>query len=274
MSAPIVACVLASVLYGVGAVLQGAGARRCQADSSVKGLATIVGQGPYLAGLACDLVAWGFTMYAIHHLPQFAVQTTLAGSVAVTALLAWGFLRCPLRARDGLAIGLGLVGLVLVGLAAGPVHDRGAQVTTETVLTVVVPFGAFLGVVVVRRSGPVARAAVAGLLFSLGAASARTLELSAHPMALVVQPTAWAVVGYVVAGLVVHARSLEGGKVGPVTAALWSSEILVAAAAGFVLFGDRVRPGAMWTALLGVTLSLGATVLLATSPSHADAVAA
>lgn len=172
-----------------------------------------------------------------------------------------------------MAIGLGLVGLVLVGLAAGPVHDRDAPVTTETILTVVVPFAAFLGVVVVRRSGPVARAAVAGLLFSLGAASARTLEFTPHPGGMLVQPTAWAVVGYVAAGLVVHARSLEDGRIGPVTAALWSSEILVAAAAGFVLFGDRLRPGELWTGLLGIALSIGATVLLATSPSHTSAVA-
>lgn len=270
MSAPVIACVVAALLYGVGAVLQGAGARRCDAAEGARGVAAIVGQAPYLGGLGCDVVAWALTMYAIHHLPQVAVQTTLAASVAVTAVLARCFLRSPLRTLDAVAIALGLAGLVMVGMAAGPVRERDSLILTETVLTTVVPFAAFLGVVAVRRAGPVARAAVAGLLFSLGAASARTLEMTTHPLALLAQPTAWAVVGYAGAGLVVHARSLEAGSVGPVTAALWSSEILVAAAAGFVLFGDRVRPGAWLIGLVGVILSVGATVLLALSPSHSS----
>lgn len=270
MSVPVVACVAASFLYGVGAVLQGVGARRGGGQEGLQGLASIMGQGPYLAGLGCDLAGWAMTMYAIHHLPQFAVQTTLAASVAVTALVAWCFLRTPLRRRDALAIAITLVGLVLVALAAGPAPaDLDGQATRAVLAAVVTP-AALLALLVVRRCGPVARAGVAGLLFSLGAASARTIELGPTPWHLFAQPTAWAVLGYVGAGLVCHARSLEDGKVGHVTAVLWSSELLMAGAAGFLLFGDRVRPGAQWTALLGLALSIVAMVLLSTGPGHTD----
>ena len=128
-----------------------------------------------------------------------------------------------------------------------------------------------VGVVAVRSQRPIVAAVVAGLLFSLGAAAVRTLELGRAPAGLLAQPTAWAVPVYLGAGLVVHARSLQNGDVGPVTAALWATEILVAAAAGYMLFGDRVRPGAFLWAMSGMLLALGATIHLALSPSHAAA---
>lgn len=267
MSWPIIASVAAAGLYGLGAVLQSLGARR--GGSGIQGLATIFRQGPYVAGLVCDLVGWLLAMYAVNHLPLFAVHTTLAGSVAVTVVLARLLLRTPLRGVDGAAIGAVLVGLVLVGFAAGPRPDTVGGTNARVVLTLAVPLAGLLGGVAVRGRRPIVAAAVAGLLFSLGATTVRTLELGPPLVGLLVQPTAWAVAAYLGAGLVVHAHSLRKGSVGPVTAALWATEILVAATAGYVLFGDRVRPGALWWAMTGMVLALGATIQLALSPSHA-----
>lgn len=265
-----VACMAAAGFYGLGAVLQSVGARRA-ARYGVPKVSTILGQRPYLAGLGCDLVGWMLTMYAVNHLPLFAVHTILAGSVAVTVILAWLLLRTPLRRVDGAAIGAVLIGLVLVGLATGPTLDATGSTRARVMLLLAVPVAGLLGFAAVRSFAPIGAAMVAGLLFSLGAATVRTLAFGRGPVGLLAQPNAWAVPAYLGAGLVVHARSLQRGSVGPVTAALWATEILVAATTGYMLFGDRVRPGAFGWALVGTLLALGATVHLARSPSHAAA---
>ena len=269
MTWPIIACVTAAVLYGLGSVLQSLAARRAPA---AKGLGAVIRQLPYLLGLLCDFVGWLLAIYAVHHLPLFAVQTTLASSVGVTAVLAWLLWRTPLRKVDTLSIGAVLVGLALVAYAAGPAPETDGGTRARLVLAVGVPIAGLIGLVAARSSRPIVAAAVSGLLFSLGATTVRTLELGTSPGALLAQPTIWAFLAYAVSGLVLHAHSLRTGHVGPVTAALWATEILVAATTGYVLFGDRVRPGALPAAVIGTVVTLGATVQLALRPSPGPAV--
>ena len=266
MNWPIIASISAASLYGLGAVLQSLAARR---SSPMEGLATIIRQAPYLAGLVCDLVGWLLTIYAVNHLPLFAVHTTLAGSVVVTAVLAWLLLHTPLRGIDAIAIGAILAGVVLVGSAAAPPADTNGGTKARVVLALGVPVAGMLSLLAARLSLPIVAASVSGLLFSLGATTVRTLELATSPSKLLVQPTAWIFVAYTIAGLVVHAHSLRTGSVGPVTAALWATEILVAATAGYLLFGDSVRQGALPRAVIGTFVTLSATIQLALRPSIA-----
>jgi drug/metabolite transporter (DMT)-like permease len=262
----VLACVVAALAYGSGAVLQSFGARN-RGAVGVRGLAVMMRQGWYAAGLACDLVGWLLTMYAVKHLPMFAVHSTLAGSVAVTVVLARIFLRAPLRRSDGAAVAVVLAGLVLVGLAAESSTEPGGGSLARTALAVgLVPAG-ILAFVAVRTRRPIVAAIVAGTLFSVGAASVRTLDLSDAPVGLLGQPTAWAVPFYLGAGLLVHARSLQNGNVGPVTASLWATEVLVASVVGYVLFDDSVRPGTLPLAVVGMLVALGGTVHLAFAPS-------
>jgi drug/metabolite transporter (DMT)-like permease len=266
MNMAAIACVCAAVSYGSGAVLQSFGARR-SAGSGVRGLIAMMRQGWYAAGLLCDLVGWLLTMYAVKHLPLFAVHTTLAGSVAVTVVLARVFLHAPLRRIDRVAVAVVLGGLLLVGLAAESSPEPGGGSLARTALALgLVPAGA-LAVAAVRSGRPIGAAIVAGLLFSLGAASVRTLDLDDVPEGLLGQPTAWAVPLFLGVGLLVHARSLQNGNVGPVTAALWATEVLVASVTGYVLFDDSVRPGTLPIAIVGILMALGATVHLALVPS-------
>ena len=269
MNTAAVACVAAAGAYGTGAVLQSFAAKKSEA-AGIRGLAVMMRHGWYLAGLACDLVGWLLTIYAVKHLALFAVHTTLAGSVAITVVLARLFLRTPLRRIDGVAVAVVLAGLVLVGLAAESPAEVGVGSKARVVLTLGLMPAALVALAVGRGRRPIAAAMTAGLLFSLGAASVRTLDLSDAPLGLLRQPTAWAVPLYLGAGLLVHARSLQHGNVGPVTASLWATEVLVASVAGYVLFDDSVRPGTLVWAITGMVLALGATVHLALAPSHAS----
>ena len=64
-----------------------------------------------LCGLALDTVGWVASRFALHTLPVFAVQTMLAGSLAVTVLAARVAFGTRLRRETQAAIVLAMVGL-------------------------------------------------------------------------------------------------------------------------------------------------------------------
>ena len=70
----------------------------------------------YLGGLGCDGVAWLLSLLALRRLPTFAVQSLLAGSLALTVLLARVFLGvAAARAGDTAAVLLLVAALAVVG---------------------------------------------------------------------------------------------------------------------------------------------------------------
>ena len=78
----------------------------------------------------------------------------------------------------------------------------------------------------------------------------------------------WAVLIYAVLALGLHASALMRGRVGAVTAAMWSTEVLVASIIGAVALGDHVRRGWGIPAIVGIAITLAATLELARSPAQ------
>jgi hypothetical protein len=115
------ACALtATVSYGVGTVLQAAGARRVHSAErlDVMLLARLARQSRYLGGLALDAVGFIAALVALRTLPLFVVQAAIAGSLGVTAAVASVVFGFRLRASEKAAIGLLLFGLVLLCISA------------------------------------------------------------------------------------------------------------------------------------------------------------
>jgi hypothetical protein len=117
-----------------------------------------------------------------------------------------------------------------------------------------------------RWSTPVVTGAAAGLAFGGAALCARAIP--DHP-ALATQPLVYALLAYGVAGMIAYAHALGHGEVGPVTAALWVTEIVIPAALGVAVLGDHARPAWAPAAVLASAAALAATVVLATSPAQA-----
>lgn len=128
--------------YGVASVVQ------AHAALSATGI-DIVKHPAYLTGIALDGLAWVLSLVALGSLPLFAVQSMLAGSLAVTMILAAGVLKIPLTRRDWWAIGVVTCGLLALGIAGAVLYARALEVGTATavlwVIEVVVP--GLLGVV-------------------------------------------------------------------------------------------------------------------------------
>lgn len=242
----------AAVLYGVGTVLQALG---------VTGRPVV-----YAIGLVADLFGFLASLLAVRRLPLFVVESAVASSVAVTALLAVWWLGARLGRREVgalVSVGLGLVGLAATAHegAGRPVGHTGELWLCASVAPVL---AAAAAAYLSRRawSGPVL-AVVAGLGFGGTAVAARILRVHTPWWHTVAEPALWALAAYGVVSLVAFGYALTRAKVTAVAAITFVVETLVPAAIGVAWLGDRVRTGTAPLAVLGLVLTLGGCLVLA-----------
>ncbi|WP_127131876.1 hypothetical protein [Georgenia sp. SYP-B2076] len=266
MTLGLAAALLGTLGYGAGSVLQAAATARASGPAALR-------HPLYLAGLGCDLVAWLASLLALRSLPLFVVQALLAGSLAVTVLLARVFLGTRMRGRDLLAV-VAVAAALAVVAAAGGAQSAGAAPAGFTGAVLAGLGACVLALLVLyRRGGWPALAAVAGAAFSGAALCARAIQgpgpAGAGPVGLLTDPLVWAIPAFGLVGLMAYARSLERGNVGAATAVLWVVEILVPALVGVWALGDSVRPGWQLAAAAAIALAVAGCVTLALSPSQA-----
>lgn len=257
-----VAALAGMLLYGVASVMQAYAAKRASG-------AAVLRHPGYVGGLVCDGLAWVCSVIALATMPLFLVQSLLAGSLAVTVLLAVPVLGVKPTRRDVLAIAVVTVGLVLVSASAAtestsPVPEWFPGVLMGAAVLVVV-----LSAALYRRGGTVALAVLAGLGFSAAALGARAAHLGEEPWLTTLEnPLTWTVLVAGICGAVMYARSLERGAIGPATATLWVVEVVVPGAIGLLWLGDAVRPGWGPAALVGIAAAIAGCAALAHSPAQ------
>ncbi|GAB3868196.1 hypothetical protein GCM10028801_43770 [Nocardioides maradonensis] len=242
----------AALLYGAGTVLQARG---------VTGRPIV-----YAAGLTGDLLGFLASLLAVRHLPLVVVQSAVASSVAVTALLAVWWLGARLGRREVAGIAAVAVGLVALAAAARegaarPIGHRGELWLCACVAPILVAgAAAYLS----RRSwsGPVL-AAVAGLGFSGTAIAARVLPLRTPWWRTATEPALWALAAYGLIALVAFGYALTRAKVTAVAALTFVVETVVPAGVGAVWLHDRLRPGTTPLAVVGLVLTLAGCWVLA-----------
>lgn len=261
-----VALALAVVSYGVGTVLQAMGARRSaktyNGERRQSSLIVVLTHPLTLCGLALDALGWGMSRFALHTLPVFAVQTMLAGSLAVTVLAARVAFGSRLRRETQAAIVLAMVGLVLVGISAEGETTKAPGGALVLALGLGIPAMVVVAWVWTRRS-PVAAGALAGAAFGASALCARAIGEIDGVVDLLASPLVWMMLVYAALGVERFTRALEHGSVSAVTAAMWVAEIVPAAAVGAVWLGDHPRPGWWPVAIGGMALTILATLRLA-----------
>ncbi|MCH8614128.1 hypothetical protein [Arsenicicoccus dermatophilus] len=265
MGLGLAAALAGMLLYALASVSQGLAASRAEGSAVLRHPA-------YLTGLGCDALAWVASLVALTRMPLFAVQSLLAGSLAITVLLARVVLHARTSGRDWAAIGVVSLGLVLVALSSGAESDAGAPQGYPTAVTVLA-VAAVVALAALWRRGPaLVLGGLAGVGFSGLALAARAVHVGAGgPLDVVrevaLQPAAWALVASGVVGAVAYARALERGSLGPVTAVMWVVEVLLPGVVGVLVLGDTVRPGWGLAALAGVAVAVAGCVVLAFSPA-------
>ena len=263
----LIAAALAAVLYGVASVFQAIAARRTAPTDAVdpRVLMRIVRQPWFLAGLAADGAGFVAQFWALQTLPIFVVQSALAASLAVTAVVAVPLLGLVLAGRQWAAVGGVCVGLVLLGLSAGAENAHIPSLAFQFALLGAVAVLALAGAAANRLPGSVRATSlglVAGLSFGVVAIAARSLgEMS--PARLVREPAAYAVVAAGVVAFLYYTIGLQRAAVTTVTAALVIGETVLPSVVGVLVFGDGTRPGFLPLALVGFVLAVACSLSLA-----------
>jgi multidrug transporter EmrE-like cation transporter len=256
----------AMILNSVAGLLQAAATRRVHHHRP------LVTQPGYLTGLAVDGLGWVCTAVALRHLPVFAVQAVLGGTIAVTTLAARLLYGSKLQPVDRIAVGACLVGLVLVAASAGADEPSDVSVTAYVVLF---STGAGLAVAAVAlwnssRAWPLA--IVAGLGFGGTSLAVRAVHLPAGShlgvVGLLTQPAPYLVLAYCAIGLSSYSRALGLGTVSRVTAVFMVTEVLFPGFIGIAVLGDAVRAD-WWPSLAaGLVLAVAGVIVLAHSPAQ------
>ena len=214
MALGLVAALAAAVAYGVASVLQAVGARRLESGPvDARFLLRLTRSLPYVAGLALDAAGFVATIVALRVLPLFVVESAIAASVGVTALVAVRFLGARLSASDRVALvvlGIGLIALAVSAQAEGASPLARSAPADRA------------GGLAARRGGHRCRrpqapgrapvlAAAAGLGFSAVGVAARALQPPAEWWRLVAEPLLWALVVGGGVALIAYAAALQRG---------------------------------------------------------------
>ncbi|MFP5347143.1 MAG: hypothetical protein ACLGIA_08955 [Actinomycetes bacterium] len=264
MIAGLLAAVVGALGYGFGSVLQGIGASRASGP-------LVMRQPAFVAGLALDGLAWLSSLVALRFLPVYAVQSLLAGSLAVTVLVVRLISGTPMRRRDLAAVVVIVLALATVAGAAGHQSPRTPPAAFGIALLVSLAAVVVVLAVTYARGHPVVLAALAGVAFSGAALSTRAVHASpGHWTAILFEPLALAVLGFGLVGTLAYARSLESGAVGTVTAVLWVVEVALPAGVGVLVLQDGVRRGWAVPAFVAAVAALAACCVLATSPAQSS----
>ena len=261
---------LGAVGYGVASVLQAIGA-----GQDAGAMQTLTNPW-YLVGILLDGLAWLASLVALRTLPVYQVQAILAGSLAVTVLLARFTLKHRLRRADLAAIVVTIAALVALAASSGPQPPADLSTSARLVLALAAVPVALAGWAAVGAGLPTVTGALAGLAFGGAALCARAVTLPAHALAhpahdidvIAADPLAWGLAGFGITGMLLYALALEHGNVGPVTALLWIMEVVAPSIVGAWLLGDTVRAG--WLPVAGIALvaaTAAAGVLAVASPS-------
>lgn len=269
----LIAALMAAVAYGAATVLQSVGVRRFAAAPSRPWSGRLLAGRLYAVGLGLDAVGFLASLVALRTLPLFVVESAIASSVGVTALLSAIVLKLRLSRREVLALAAIGVGLISLAVSASEGPAVRPAMTGPLLLLATVPVGAMIVLGWSRprasRTGVALLSGAAGLAFGAVGVAARVVDVPQHWWQAAGSLLVVVLVMHAALALTAYAIALERGRVTTVAAITFAVETVVPAVIGLVWLGDAVRPGLLWAGLaaLGFALSLGGSIALA---SHAE----
>jgi hypothetical protein len=263
-----VCALFAAVCFGVASAMQAVAARAARDDRQgidPRLLIRLLGQWRYVVGIGLDVLGFVGQVAALRSLPLFLVQATMAGSIAVTAVLATRWFGVVLSRAEWGSVVVVCAGLALLGSSA---QQEGAghagSLFHYSLLGVALVLGVF-GVVAGQLADP-ARTAMLGLIAGLSwgtlGIAVRVLP-SLTPAVLVRDPATYTVIVGGVLGAWFYAAALQRGGVVAATATMLIGETVPPALIGVLLLGDHARPGWLPVAAAGFVIALAGAMVLA-----------
>jgi len=259
---------VAAIAYGTATVLQAIGVQRMAAVPDGAALWTrLVAGRLYAFGLILDVLGFLASVASLRTLPLFLVESAVASSVAVTAVLAVLVLDLRLRHAEITALAVIGVGLVLLAVSAepGPAHHAGAVAGWVLLGTAAL---VALMLLIGLRDANSARASLilataAGAGYGLVGIAARALEVR-HPWwRTAADPVLWALLAQGALAVIAYGFALHRGRVTTVAAITMVVETVFPAIVGLVFLGDAVRDHLTLLAVIGFVATLAGSLALA-----------
>jgi drug/metabolite transporter (DMT)-like permease len=204
-----------------------------------------------------ELVGYGLSLVSLRILPLFLVQSVIAASVVVTAIGEQIFLHQRVTRHSRLAIGIVLLGLVLLSIGAVPSRASGGDSLIRTCLELSPIVIGVLGVSFMytrKKLSAVILAALAGLSFGNTSTIGRII-IYPHPLwELVENPLSWALIVSALLGQYLFTVALQRATATKGNATMIAMQTLGPAACGLLFFNDKIRSGFEVTVALGAFL--------------------
>jgi len=269
------ACALfAALAYGSASVLQGVAAQRAESSSGLdpRLIMRLARSVPYVSGLSLDLAAFVASLVALRTLPLFLVQSAVASSVGVTAIIA-ALIGVRLRGREVVSLVVLGAGLLLLATSAQPEQGTPLPLASRWALLASVVLLAVAGAIAARRGGrssAPALAVLAGLAFTVVAVAARSLSVPSPLWHALADPGLWAILAHGSLGMLLFTTALQRGSLTTGVAVTFAVETVIPAGIGLAFLGDTTRPGYAPIAAVGFVFTIAGTLALATHDMTRD----
>lgn len=262
-------CVLAlsALASAVGLVAQTVAARNAEQRGGVDPglLGRLATDRVYLAGFGAQVVGFGLAFLARATLPLYIVQAGSSSAVGIAALIAFLLLGWRISGREGAALGVMVIGLLLLVGAAEPSVASDAAPGLVWYLLGALALTALLAVPAARLSGArgaVAMGALAGVSFAVLAVASR--PIAAGPLLeLPLRPLAWVMVAGAVLGQAMLAGALQRGSATAAAASMDATTVVLSSVIGLAVLGDRIAEGRVLWVVAGLVLVVAAVVAMA-----------
>ncbi len=255
----------AAVVFGVAAILQAKAVRRVAGGAVGRILLRLLGQPLFLASVALSLCGFLLHLVAIRTIPLYLAQAGIAGSLAVTALLAVALVRERLTPADWSAVAAITLGLGLLAVASGGIGEDDPPPGFVAGLFVSIAVIAVLAVLVGRSASPYVPSGLgvlAGLGFAGSGLAARVLP-GLSPAQLWDAPATYALPLSGGLAYAIYSFALRRGSVTEATGPLIVFQTVTPALVGVAMLGDQVRTGWTAVAVVGFVLTAVGAVALA-----------
>ncbi|MGX6968965.1 hypothetical protein [Corynebacterium sp. c7Ub_26] len=265
-----IGAVCAAIAYGGATILQAIAVGRLAALPAGSSWGRRIRAGwLYGLGLVCDFLGFLMSALALHSLPLFLVESTVASSVAVTAVLAVVVLHQRLTAHEVIAVAVLVAGLIVLGVTAeeGPARAVAWWVGWG-LCALAIPLAAVAAVCVVASqprwtmTTGIVLSVISGLGFGFVGVAARLVTVHSSILGWLSDAFVWAMVLMGGLAVVAYGYALDRLPTTTVAALSFACETIVPSAIGLIWLGDEVRPGLMWLAGVGFVAVLGACVQL------------
>jgi hypothetical protein len=256
--------IVACLGYGVSSVLQSVAANRSAEVVGLTGIVLIIKQVPYLLGLAADTAAFTGNVLALQRLPLFLVQSIVAASVGVTAVIA-SVRGAHLSWKDWTSLAILGLGLVLLCVTAVPTAATQISLVDDWIILLASIAPLVIGLIGFRmknRTSAIVMSCAAGLGFSGVALASRGIGAAGISWSLLSDPLLWAIIVHGAIGIGFFTVALQREAVTLVTAITLVFEVVVPSLIGIMLFGDSIAAGFTPLAIAGFALAVGGAVLL------------